>query len=187
MSYGFIAKGASAGHVSAAVMRGPMVGKVVTQLLSGTDWGELDYLLVDLPPGTGDVHLTVSQTYSLTGALVVTTPQRLSRVDVLKGIDMWRELRVPVLSVIENMVMRAAPRSARRTPHVTRAAARRTPRALHYARRMEKRTSRCERPNGRRGERGACAGVLHRPSRRGASPVWQDAAGGDTAAQPRGG
>lgn len=110
MSYGFIAKGASTGSVSAAVMRGPMVGKVVTQLISGTDWGELDYLLVDLPPGTGDVHLTLSQTYSLTGALIVTTPQRLSRVDVFKGIDMWRELKVPLLSVIENMAHFTDPR-----------------------------------------------------------------------------
>lgn len=103
MSYGFIAKGASSGKVSAAVMRGPMVGKVVGQMLSGTQWGELDYLLVDLPPGTGDVQLTLCQTYGLTAALVVTTPQKLARVDVEKGVDMFRELRVPVCAVVENM------------------------------------------------------------------------------------
>ena len=103
MSYGFIAKGASSGKVAAAVMRGPMVGKVVQQMLSGTEWGELDYLLVDLPPGTGDVQLTLCQTYGLTAAVVVTTPQRLARVDVEKGIDMFRELNVPICGVVENM------------------------------------------------------------------------------------
>ena len=103
MSYGFIAKGASTGRVPAAVMRGPMVSKVVQQMLSGTDWGELDYLLVDLPPGTGDVQLTLCQTYGLTAAVVVTTPQRLARVDVEKGIDMFRELGVPIAGLIENM------------------------------------------------------------------------------------
>ena len=103
MSYGFVAKGASTGKVPAAVMRGPMVGKVVSQLLSGTDWGDLDYLLVDLPPGTGDVQLTLCQSYGLTGALVVTTPQKLARVDVEKGIDMFRQLQVPIVGLVENM------------------------------------------------------------------------------------
>jgi len=102
MSYGFVGKGASSGAVPAAVMRGPMVGKTVGQMLSGTDWGELDYLLVDLPPGTGDVHLTLSQTYGLSAAVLVTTPQRLSTVDVLKGVDMLRELGVPMTSLVEN-------------------------------------------------------------------------------------
>ena len=103
MSYGFIAKGASTGRVPAAVMRGPMVGKVVGQMLSGTDWGDLDYLVVDLPPGTGDVQLTLCQTFGLSAALVVTTPQKLARVDVEKGIDMFRELNVPLIGLIENM------------------------------------------------------------------------------------
>ena len=80
MSYGFIAKGAAQGKAGAAVMRGPMVAKVVSQMVSGTEWGELDYLIVDLPPGTGDVQLTLCQSFGLTGAVVVTTPQRLSRV-----------------------------------------------------------------------------------------------------------
>ena len=110
MSYGFIAKGASTGRVPAAVMRGPMVGKVVQQMLSGTAWGELDYLLVDLPPGTGDVQLTLCQTYGLTAALVVTTPQKLARVDVEKGIDMFRELGVPIAALVENMAYFTDPR-----------------------------------------------------------------------------
>ena len=110
MSYGFIAKGASSGRVPAAVMRGPMVGKVVTQMLSGTEWGELDYLLVDLPPGTGDVQLTLCQTYGLTAALVITTPQKLARVDVEKGIDMFKELNVPICGLIENMAYFKDPR-----------------------------------------------------------------------------
>ena len=110
MSYGFIAKGASTGRVPAAVMRGPMVAKVVGQMLSGTEWGELDYLLVDLPPGTGDVQLTLCQSYGLSAAIVVTTPQRLARVDVEKGIDMFRELGVPIAGLVENMAFFTDPR-----------------------------------------------------------------------------
>ena len=116
MSYGFIAKGASSGRVPAAVMRGPMVGKVVQQMLAGTEWGELDVLLVDLPPGTGDVQLTLCQTYGLTAALVVTTPQRLARVDVEKGIDMFKELNVPICGLVENMSYFTDPRGETHHP-----------------------------------------------------------------------
>ena len=79
-------------------------------MLSGTEWGELDYLLVDLPPGTGDVQLTLCQSYGLSAAIVVTTPQRLARVDVEKGIDMFRELGVPIAGLVENMAFFTDPR-----------------------------------------------------------------------------
>ena len=72
MSYGFIAKGSSQGKAGAAVMRGPMVAKVVSQMVSGTEWGTLDYLIVDMPPGTGDIQLTLCQSFGLTAAVLVT-------------------------------------------------------------------------------------------------------------------
>jgi hypothetical protein len=76
------------------VLRGPVATRVINQLLLSTDWGELDYLVLDLPPGTGDVQITVSQTVALAGAVVVTTPQELSFVDVVKGIKMFDDLKV---------------------------------------------------------------------------------------------
>lgn len=97
MSFGWVNPKAGvrgAGGAQAAVVRGPIASKVVTQLLLGTDWGELDYLVLDMPPGTGDVHLTVSQLVKLSGAVVVTTPSSLSHVDVLKGVAMYEQLKV---------------------------------------------------------------------------------------------
>lgn len=88
---------------SAVVWRGPMVGKMVTQLLTGVAWGELDYLIVDLPPGTGDAVLSLSQTVPLSGAIVVTTPQDVALLDVLKAIEMFQTVKVPVVGVVENM------------------------------------------------------------------------------------
>jgi len=88
---------------SAVVWRGPMVGKMVQQLLTGVAWGELDYLIVDLPPGTGDAVLSLSQTVPLDGAVVVTTPQDVALLDVLKAIEMFHAVKVPVAGVIENM------------------------------------------------------------------------------------
>lgn len=85
------------------VWRGPMLHSAVTQLLQKVDWGELDYLLVDLPPGTGDVQLSLVQNVPLSGAVIVTTPQEVALMDVRKGIIMFRKTEVPILGVIENM------------------------------------------------------------------------------------
>ncbi|KAL7569079.1 hypothetical protein ACA910_016919 [Epithemia clementina (nom. ined.)] len=87
----------------AAIMRGPLVVKVVAQLLKGTDWGELDVLVLDLPPGTGDVQLAVCQDLALSGAVAVTTPSKLATTDTRKGIEMFTSLGVPTLAVVENM------------------------------------------------------------------------------------
>ena len=86
-----------------AVMRGPMVTNYIQQLLHGVRWGELDYLFLDLPPGTGDIQLTITQAVRLNGAVVVTTPQPLALADVGKGILMFDKVSVPVLGVVENM------------------------------------------------------------------------------------
>jgi len=90
---------------NALVWRGPMATNALKQLITQTLWGELDYLLIDLPPGTGDIHLTLVQEIALTGALVVSTPQQVALLDVMKGIAMFQseKINVPVLGIIENM------------------------------------------------------------------------------------
>ncbi len=85
------------------IWRGPIVSSVVKQFLEDVDWGERDYLVIDMPPGTGDAQLTLSQSAPLTGALVVTTPSQLALVDAQKGLQMFRKVDVPVLGIIENM------------------------------------------------------------------------------------
>ncbi len=87
----------------AVVWRGPMVHKLLTQFLEDVDWGELDYLVIDFPPGTGDVQLSMAQLAPLGGALMVTTPQEVAVIDVVKGISMFKKLEVPILGVVENM------------------------------------------------------------------------------------
>ena len=86
-----------------AVWRGPMASGAMQQLLTQTDWGELDYLIVDMPPGTGDIQLTLAQRVPLAGAVIVTTPQDVALLDATKGIEMFRRVEVPVLGIVENM------------------------------------------------------------------------------------
>jgi ATP-binding protein involved in chromosome partitioning len=85
------------------IWRGPMLHNVITQFLRNVEWGELDYLVIDLPPGTGDVQLTLIQTVEVTGAVVVTTPSIVALADVRKAIEMFRQVNVEVLGVVENM------------------------------------------------------------------------------------
>ncbi len=87
----------------AMVWRGPMVTSAVKQFMQEVEWGELDYLILDLPPGTGDIQLTIVQTVPLTGAVIVSTPQAVALDDVRKGVAMFQKVNVPVLGVIENM------------------------------------------------------------------------------------
>ena len=87
----------------AVIWRGPMVGKMVTQLLTDVEWGELDYLIVDLPPGTGDASLSLAQAIPLAGLVVVTTPQDVALSDASKAIGLFKQLDVPILGVVENM------------------------------------------------------------------------------------
>ena len=96
------------------VWRGPMATGALQQLLMQTDWQELDYLIVDMPPGTGDIQLTLSQKVPVSGAVIVTTPQDIALLDARKGIEMFRKVDIPVLGVVENM-------SLYRVPEVRRA------------------------------------------------------------------
>jgi ATP-binding protein involved in chromosome partitioning len=100
---------------SPVIWRGPMVMRAVQQLLQETDWGELDVLVVDLPPGTGDVQLTLVQTVPLTGAVLVTTPQDLALLDVKKGAEMFKQVSAPLLGIIENMSFFTCPECGKST------------------------------------------------------------------------
>ncbi|MFQ5731115.1 MAG: P-loop NTPase, partial [Planctomycetaceae bacterium] len=87
----------------AVIWRGPMLHRAITQFLRDTDWGALDYLIVDMPPGTGDVSLTLSQSVGLAGAVVVCTPQQVALLDAVKAVSMFKQVNIPVLGIVENM------------------------------------------------------------------------------------
>lgn len=96
------------------IWRGPMLHSAIQQFLYTVDWGELEYLIVDLPPGTGDVSLSMAQTTPITGAIVVTTPSDVALEDARKAVLMFRQLRVPLLGIVENMSYLIAPKSGER-------------------------------------------------------------------------
>jgi len=98
MSFGFIS-----GNDTPVIWRGPLVSRMTEQFFRDVEWGKLDYLILDLPPGTGDIQLTLTQKLRITGAIIVTTPQDIALADVRKGADMFRKVQTPVLGVVENM------------------------------------------------------------------------------------
>lgn len=98
MSIGFLVE-----EGAAVVWRGPMLFKAMDQFLRDVNWGELDYLLVDLPPGTGDIQLTLAQKVPVAGAVVVSTPQNVALLDVKKAVDMFQRVNIPILGLVENM------------------------------------------------------------------------------------
>ncbi|MDO8445783.1 MAG: iron-sulfur cluster carrier protein ApbC [Deltaproteobacteria bacterium] len=110
MSLGFLVP-----EDTAVIWRGPMVMKAVEQLLTDVDWGDLDYMIIDLPPGTGDVQLTLVQKVPLSGAVIVTTPQDVALLDVVRGINMFRKVNVPILGIVENMSFFQCPHCGERT------------------------------------------------------------------------
>src|SRR5580700_6381119 len=104
MSMGFLSPGDKP-----LVWRGPMLHSVIQQFLRGVDWGELDYLVIDLPPGTGDVQLSLIQTAPVTGAVIVTTPSDVALEDARKAVRMFKEVKVPILGMVENMSFLTCP------------------------------------------------------------------------------
>ena len=92
------------------VWRGPMVTQALEQLLKDTNWRDLDYLVVDLPPGTGDIQLTLAQKVPVTGAVIVTTPQDIALIDARKGLKMFEKVGIPILGVVENMSFHICPK-----------------------------------------------------------------------------
>jgi ATP-binding protein involved in chromosome partitioning len=99
-----------------AIWRGPIVMKIITQFLRDVAWGELDYLFVDMPPGTGDAQLSLVQATQLTGAIIVTTPQEVAVGDALRGVRMFERVTVPVLGIVENMSWFECPHCGKPSP-----------------------------------------------------------------------
>jgi ATP-binding protein involved in chromosome partitioning len=104
MSIGFLVE-----PDQAMIWRGPMATQALEQLLRQTNWRDLDYLIVDMPPGTGDIQLTLSQRVPLTGAVIVTTPQDIALLDAKKGLKMFEKVGVPILGIVENMAVYCCP------------------------------------------------------------------------------
>lgn len=98
MSVGFLVE-----EDTPLILRGPMVTSALTQMLNDTRWGDLDYLIIDMPPGTGDIHLTLSQTVPVSAGIIVTTPQDIALLDAKKGLKMFEKVQIPVLGIVENM------------------------------------------------------------------------------------
>ncbi len=98
MSMGFLVPAESA-----VVWRGPMANKAVFQLISGVKWSKLDYLIIDTPPGTGDIHISILENYEIDGVVIVTTPQKIVALDVTKAIDLYKKFHVPIMGIVENM------------------------------------------------------------------------------------
>ncbi len=115
------------------IWRGPMVMRAIEQLLGDVDWGGLDYLVVDLPPGTGDAQLTLAQKVPLSGAVIVTTPQDVALIDARKGLAMFRKVNVPVVGLIENMAGFVCPHCGETTPIFSAGGGERTARELETA------------------------------------------------------
>ena len=109
MSMGFLLD-----DTSPAILRGPMVTRYTQQFLRQVEWGTLDYLVLDLPPGTGDIQLTIVQTVALSGAIIVTTPQEVALIDARKAATMFDKVNVPVLGLIENMSYFVSPSDNKR-------------------------------------------------------------------------
>ena len=111
MSMGFLTN-----RETPVIWRGPIASQLVRQFLGGVDWGALDYLFIDLPPGTGDIQLTLSQAVPLTGAVIVTTPQEVAHTIAEKGLRMFQQVKVPILGVVENMAYYACPECGHHDP-----------------------------------------------------------------------
>jgi ATP-binding protein involved in chromosome partitioning len=125
MSMGFLSPGDKP-----LVWRGPMLHSVIQQFLRGVDWGELDYLVIDLPPGTGDVQLSLIQTAPVTGAVVVTTPSDVSLEDARKAVRMFEQVKVPLLGIVENMSYLMCPHCDERIDVFSTGGGRRTATAM---------------------------------------------------------
>ena len=110
MSIGFLP-----GGNKPVIWRGPLIGKIIKQFLQQVVWGDLDYLIVDLPPGTGDAQITLCQSVALTGGIIVSTPQDVALEDALRGLEMFRTMEVPILGLVENMSYFLCPHCQERT------------------------------------------------------------------------